>query len=256
MSSFHCPWYFKNSWGSKMFNNYSEKLKNENCAQCNHSYERKKIYKDVWMREWDEYCNDGWMFLNKCPTMMCLAKKKKEKKKECPLQCCNQFWQSLEEGATKRGLVRTHYTPWCRTRLQQAEHAGRSCGAATKILEKSVDLLSGEQDWVGSGQHGQGGLKPAEEEEEEKEMITDNPRKKIFIFLCVWGGVWLLITFILSFLLLQLLQVGVQWHRRLRLRVLQGLHKTLIVVICTHKMHTHTHTYTQMSVKKLRKNKL
>ena len=34
----------------------------------------KKSYKDVWMREWEEYCNDGWMFLNKRPTMMCLAK--------------------------------------------------------------------------------------------------------------------------------------------------------------------------------------
>ena len=31
------------------------------------------------MREWDEYCNDGWMFLNKRPTMMCLAKTKQNK---------------------------------------------------------------------------------------------------------------------------------------------------------------------------------
>ena len=38
--------------------------------------EGKKSYKDVWMREWEEYCNDGWMFLNKRPTMMCLAKQK------------------------------------------------------------------------------------------------------------------------------------------------------------------------------------
>ena len=39
------------------------------------------------MREWEEYCNDGWMFLNKRPTMMCLAKKKKKKQlKEDKLQ--------------------------------------------------------------------------------------------------------------------------------------------------------------------------
>ena len=44
--------------------------------------EGKKSYKDVWMREWEEYCNDGWMFLNKRPTMMCLAKKKKKKRKK------------------------------------------------------------------------------------------------------------------------------------------------------------------------------
>ena len=33
--------------------------------------------KDVWMREWEEYCNGGWMFLNKRPTMMCLTNKTK-----------------------------------------------------------------------------------------------------------------------------------------------------------------------------------
>ena len=36
---------------------------------------RKKKKKDVWMSEREEYCNNGWMFLNKSPTMMCLAKK-------------------------------------------------------------------------------------------------------------------------------------------------------------------------------------
>ena len=37
----------------------------------------------MWMREQEEYCNDGWMFLNKCPTRMCMAKvEKKEEKKE------------------------------------------------------------------------------------------------------------------------------------------------------------------------------
>ena len=97
MSSFHCPWYFKNSWGSKMFNNYSEKLKNENCAQCNHSYERKKIYKDVWMREWDEYCNDGWMFLNKCPTMMCLAKKKKRSALFSAVTKSGRVWRKVPQ---------------------------------------------------------------------------------------------------------------------------------------------------------------
>ena len=39
--------------------------------------EGKKSYKDVWMREWEEYTNGGWMFLNKRPIIMCLAKKKK-----------------------------------------------------------------------------------------------------------------------------------------------------------------------------------
>ena len=42
---------------------------------------RKKSYKDVWRREWKEYCNDGWMFLNKRPPMMCWAKKNKKNKK-------------------------------------------------------------------------------------------------------------------------------------------------------------------------------
>ena len=40
-------------------------------------------YKDMWMHEREKYCNDGWMFLNNSPTMMCLAKKEKEKKKDC-----------------------------------------------------------------------------------------------------------------------------------------------------------------------------
>ena len=31
--SFHCPWYLKISSGSEMFNNYCEKLKNENCEE-------------------------------------------------------------------------------------------------------------------------------------------------------------------------------------------------------------------------------
>ena len=37
--------------------------------------EEEKKKKDVWMSEREEYCNNGWMFLNKIPTMMCLAKK-------------------------------------------------------------------------------------------------------------------------------------------------------------------------------------
>ena len=39
----------------------------------------KKSYKNVWTHEWGEYCNDGWMFLNKRPTMMCLGEKKSKK---------------------------------------------------------------------------------------------------------------------------------------------------------------------------------
>ena len=46
-------------------------------ALCRMYMWEKKSYKDVWMREWEEYCNDGWMFLNKRPTMMCLAKQNK-----------------------------------------------------------------------------------------------------------------------------------------------------------------------------------
>ena len=37
--------------------------------------------RDLWMSEQEEYCTDGWMFLNKHPTMMCLAKNKKQKQK-------------------------------------------------------------------------------------------------------------------------------------------------------------------------------
>ena len=33
--SFHCPWYLIISSGCEMFNNYCERLKNENCAHCN-----------------------------------------------------------------------------------------------------------------------------------------------------------------------------------------------------------------------------
>ena len=42
------------------------------------------LYKDAGMSEWAVYCNDGWLFLNKCSALMCLAtmKKKKERKKE------------------------------------------------------------------------------------------------------------------------------------------------------------------------------
>ena len=53
--SFHCP-YLKISSGSEMFNNYSEKLKNENCAHCNHSAgctsEKKTLQRRVnaWVR--------------------------------------------------------------------------------------------------------------------------------------------------------------------------------------------------------------
>ena len=44
---------------------------------------RKKRKKDAWMNEREECCNDGWMFLNQRPTMMCLAPPKKiERKKE------------------------------------------------------------------------------------------------------------------------------------------------------------------------------
>ena len=34
---------------------------------------QKKKKQDAWMSEREECCNDGWMFLNKCPAMMCLA---------------------------------------------------------------------------------------------------------------------------------------------------------------------------------------
>ena len=47
-----------------------------------HVRKKKKSYKDTWMSEREEYCDDGWMFLNKLPTMMCLTKRKKENKKE------------------------------------------------------------------------------------------------------------------------------------------------------------------------------
>ena len=76
--SFHCLWYLKISSGSEMFNNC--------CNYDNYSAgctcEAQKSYSDVWMREREEYCNDGWMFLNKSPTMMCLAKKAEKRKKK------------------------------------------------------------------------------------------------------------------------------------------------------------------------------
>ena len=53
------------------------------CSYCNDVVDymwEKKSYKDVWMCEREEYCNDGWIFLNKRPTVMCLAKKERKKK--------------------------------------------------------------------------------------------------------------------------------------------------------------------------------
>ena len=42
---------------------------------------RKKSYKDAWMSEREVYCNDGWMFLNNRPTLMCLATLKEERER-------------------------------------------------------------------------------------------------------------------------------------------------------------------------------
>ena len=39
-------------------------------------------YKDTWMSEQEVYCNDGWMFLNNRPTLMCLAALKEEEEEE------------------------------------------------------------------------------------------------------------------------------------------------------------------------------
>ena len=48
--------------------------------------------RDLWMSEQEEYCNDGWMFLNKHPTMMCLAKNFKKSHNN------NNRWIWFEQG--------------------------------------------------------------------------------------------------------------------------------------------------------------
>ena len=82
-----CTWYLKISSGSEMFNNCYNYNNNNYSAEC--TCEEQKSYKDVWMYEREKYCNDGWIFLNKSPTMMCLAKKRKEKR---IVPCLDEGW--------------------------------------------------------------------------------------------------------------------------------------------------------------------
>ena len=93
--SFHCPCYLKISSGSEMFNNYCEKLKNENCAHCNQGEE---AYYGMYMwgeknhtktcecvSERNTVTMDEGLWIN-APQWCAWPKKKKKKKKKKRLQ--------------------------------------------------------------------------------------------------------------------------------------------------------------------------
>ena len=54
----------------------------------------KKSYKNMWMREWKEYCIDGWICLNKRPNNDCLEKKEGEKK-EKKKRVIRKYWANI-----------------------------------------------------------------------------------------------------------------------------------------------------------------
>ena len=74
-------------------------------------------YKDTWMSEWEVYCNDGWMFLNKRSTLMCLAtlkQKKKKKGKTVKALCFLWLFQDCWSQSLCFCRAETSSTPaWC-----------------------------------------------------------------------------------------------------------------------------------------------
>ena len=130
--SFLCPWYLKISSGSEMFNNCYNYNNNNYSAEC--TCEEQKSYKDVWMHEREKYCNDGWMFLNKSPTMMCLATKKKKKKKK----------ESSKRGQSTR--TTTTVLCWTSPRLQRPGNYNNHVFATPSLVGQAAKHWSL---WVG-----------------------------------------------------------------------------------------------------------